>query len=81
MFVRYGVPVAILLVGVTVAVVKAKRRRLEAATLVMGAGSVVFLLNALYRLGVSGALAETEKEAARNHLDKYGLARRPRRPQ
>jgi hypothetical protein len=71
--VRFWVPVAILLGGVVLVIVRGgDETSLEGCAALWGAGLSVALLNWLHRIGVSGDSARAEEDAAREYFARYG---------
>jgi hypothetical protein len=69
--IRYGIPAALLIVGVIVTAT-AGNVGLAAGALFFSAGSAVLLLNVLYRIGVQGDKERDREEAARRYFDEHG---------
>jgi drug/metabolite transporter (DMT)-like permease len=81
--VRVWLPVAILVAGVLLVVVRGgDETSIEGAAALWGAGLSVALLNWLHRMGVSGDRARDQEDAARAYFDRYGRwpDDTPRRP-
>lgn len=70
--VRYGIPLAFAAAGLLVLVLVPGDSGLEGWLLFTGAGLSVLLLNALYRMGVSGDADRDREELARRHFDEHG---------
>jgi len=71
--VRIWIPVAILLAGVALVVVRGgDETSIEGAAALWGAGLSVALLNWLHRMGVSGDSARVEEDEARAYFARYG---------
>jgi hypothetical protein len=71
--VRVWLPVAILLGGVVLVIVRGgDETSLEGAAALWGAGLSVALLNWLYRVGVAGDRSRTDEDDARAYFDKHG---------
>ena len=68
--VRIGLPIVICLVGIVLAI--AYPDRLEAAILIVSAGLSVWLLNWLYRVGVSGEKERDAEDEARDFYAQHG---------
>jgi hypothetical protein len=70
--VRTWLPAAIVTAGIVVAIVNHSETGLEGAAMIVGAGLAVWLLNLLYRLGVSGDRERDEEDRARDFYDQHG---------
>lgn len=71
--VRFWVPVAILVGGVVLVIVRGgDETSLEGCAALWGAGLSVALLNWLHRIGVSGDSARVEEDEARAYYARYG---------
>jgi hypothetical protein len=68
-FVRYGIPLALLVAGVVVAGTSGS---VAAGALFISAASAVLLLNVLYRIGVQGDRERDREEEARRYFDEHG---------
>jgi len=72
-FVRVWLPVAILLAGVVIVIVRGgDLTSLEGAAALWGAGLSVALLNWLHRMGVSGDRSRIREDEARDYFDRHG---------
>jgi hypothetical protein len=71
-FVRYGLPATLVLAGLVSLFAAPSGARVEAFAMFTGAGIAVFLLNLLYRVGVSGDVEREREEAARRTFDETG---------
>jgi hypothetical protein len=72
-FVRHGLPILILLAGVVLIVARGgDETSFEGAFGLWGAGLSVWLLNYLYRLGVSGDKERGAEDEARAFFDRHG---------
>jgi hypothetical protein len=69
--IRYGIPLALLIVGVIVTAT-AGRVGLAAGALFVSAASAILLLNVLYRIGVEGDKERDKEERARRYFDEHG---------
>ena len=70
--VRYVLPAATVFAGVALLVAGgADGIALEGAVMLVGAGLSVYLLNWLYRIGVSGDQDRAREDAARRHFDRH----------
>ena len=70
--VRYGIPVLLIVVGLGFLLLGSDSTRLPAWAGFTGAGLSVLLLNALYRVGVSGERERDEEADAREYLEQHG---------
>jgi hypothetical protein len=70
LFVRYGIPLALLIAGVVVA--GTTGAGVAAGALFISAATAVLLLNLLYRLGVQGDRERDREEEARRFFDEHG---------
>jgi hypothetical protein len=70
--VRYGIPAAMILGGVVLALVGSGDQGIEGFAMAVGGGLSVFLLNALYRIGVTGEDERAQEEAARRYYAEHG---------
>jgi hypothetical protein len=72
-FLRWWLPGIVCLIGVGIAVVSGfDDASLEALSLFVGAGTSIWLMNFLWRLGVSGDEDREREEAARVYLEEHG---------
>lgn len=71
-FVRYGIPAALAIAGIVVAVVDPDGVGLEAWAGFTGAAIAVLLLNVLHRIGVEGDVDRDREERARRYFDEHG---------
>ena len=83
--VRIWIPVAILVAGVVLVIVRGgDETSLEGAAALWGAGLSVALLNWLHRMGVTGDTAREQEDKAREYFDRHGHwpdeGPRPHRP-
>jgi hypothetical protein len=69
--IRYGIPLALLIVGVIVTATSG-RVGLAAGALFFSAASAILLLNVLYRIGVEGDKERDKEERARRYFDEHG---------
>ena len=72
-FIRYGLPALICIGGVAAIVIEPNRNGLEGAVLIVSAGLSVWLLNWLYRVGVSGERERDREDDARAFFDRHGV--------
>jgi hypothetical protein len=72
-WVRTWLPVGIIAAGVVVAIAGGLgESALEGGGLLISAGLSVWLLNLLYRVGVTGDRDRSEEDEARTHFDRHG---------
>ena len=72
-FLRYGLPALICAVGLIWGAVRNfDETGLEIAVLLVAAGSSLFLMNFLFRVGVTGEQDRDAEDAAREYFDKHG---------
>ena len=73
LFVRWGIPALLILVGLVFLVADAgSQKAIDGAALFGGAGVAVLLLNALFRFGASGDEERKAEEDARRYFDEHG---------
>jgi hypothetical protein len=70
LFVRWILP-ALIVVGGLIAIIAAPDEA-EAGAMIVGAGLSVWLLNLLYRVGVSGDRERHREDEARDYYDRHG---------
>ena len=70
--VRYGLPLAIFVLGVAVLVIEGGGEGVGFFLAATGAALSVLLLNVLFRAGVKGDRERDEEEAARAYFDRHG---------
>jgi hypothetical protein len=70
--VRYVLPAAIVVVAIVVLAFNHSINGLEGAAMFVGAAGAIFLLNALYRVGVTGDVERDREAAARDYIDEHG---------
>jgi hypothetical protein len=70
LFVRWILPALICLGGLIAIIVKPDEA--EAGALIISAGLAVWLLNLLYRVGVSGDRERHREDEAREYFDRHG---------
>jgi hypothetical protein len=70
--VRYGLPLALLLVGVAFLVIEPNTTGLEGFCAGAGAAMALLLLNLLFRAGVAGDRDRDREEEARAFFDEHG---------
>ena len=71
-FVRYGIPALLVLAGVVCLFAAPAGSRWEGFALFTGAGLSVLLLNALFRIGLSGDAERDREDEARAHFAEHG---------
>jgi hypothetical protein len=72
-FLRYGLPTVICLVGVVWGMARGfDALGLEIAVLLVAAGSSLYLMNLLMRVGISGDKERDDEDAARAYFDVHG---------
>lgn len=69
---RTVLPLAVILAGLVILVVRRDVQGLEAFALLLGAGASIWLVNFLYRLSVSGDRVRDEEDRARAFFDRHG---------
>lgn len=70
--VRYGIPIALVVAGVVIALIVPGATGLEAWASLTGAAFAILLLNVLYRIGVAGDVDRDREESARRYFDEHG---------
>jgi hypothetical protein len=70
LFVRWILPAAICIAGIVMMIVAPDI--VEAGAMVVGAGLSVWLLNLLYRVGVTGDRDRATEDEARDFFDRHG---------
>ena len=70
--VRIWLPVAILVAGLAILLIRRDETGLDAWAALWGAGLSVALLNWLHRVGVSGERERDKEDEAREHLARHG---------
>lgn len=72
-FLRYVLPALICAVGLGLGVARGfDELGLEMAVLLVAAGSSLYLMNLLLRVGISGDRERDEEDAAREYFDRHG---------
>jgi hypothetical protein len=72
-FVRFGLPVVILLAGILLVIVRGgDETSIEGLAALWGAGLSVALLNWLHRVGVAGDHDRDDEDEARAYFDRHG---------
>jgi len=73
LFIRHGLPLIVCLIGIAIGVIEGfSDTSLDAMFAFLGAGSSIWLINFLWRLGVSGDDERDEENAARSYLAEHG---------
>jgi hypothetical protein len=70
LFVRWILP-ALICLGGLIAIIAAPDNA-EAGAMIVGAGLSVWLINILYRMGVSGDREREQEDRAREYFDRHG---------
>jgi hypothetical protein len=70
--VRYGLPLAIFLLGIVFLVLEPNSTGLDGFCTATGAALALLLLNVLFRAGVAGDRDRDREEAAREYYDRHG---------
>jgi hypothetical protein len=70
--VRIWLPATVCAAGLLILIIRRDLNGLEAACALIGAGSSIWLLNVLHRMGVSGDRERDEEDAARAYFDRHG---------
>lgn len=70
--VRYILPAVICLAGILLFALNPSLDTADGAAAIIGAGLSVYLLNFLYRMGVSGDRDRDEEAEARRYFDEHG---------
>ncbi len=71
-FVRYGLPVLLLIAGVVMLVVADESVALEGWAMCWGSAFALIVWNVLFRIGFSGDQDRDKEEAARRYLMEHG---------
>jgi hypothetical protein len=71
--VRYGIPAAMVIGGVVLALVGSGDQGIEGFAMGVGGGLSVLLLNTLYRVGVRGESERASEDAARAYYAEHGV--------
>jgi hypothetical protein len=72
LFVRYGIPLALVVAGIVLLFAADRSVATEAWAGFTGAGISVFLLNLLFRIGVEGDAERDREDEARAYFDRHG---------
>jgi hypothetical protein len=70
--VRYGLPAAIVIIGLALAVLGTSDSVLDAGVVLVGVGLLVALLNTLMRLGIESNGDREREERARRYFERHG---------
>lgn len=70
--VRYVLPAVVTLVGIGVMAFGDGEDGLEGGAAIVGAGLSIWLMNFLWRVGVSGDAERDDEDAARAYFDRHG---------
>jgi hypothetical protein len=71
-FLRHGLPLLICLGAIVMVAIEPNTTGLEGAALLVSAGLSVWLLNWLWRVGVTGDKERDDEERARAYFDEHG---------
>ena len=71
-FVRVWLPVLVIVGGVVAFALHPNSDGLEGAAGIVGAGLAIWLLNVLFRIGVSGERDRDAEDEARAYFDRHG---------
>lgn len=71
-FTRFWLPVIVVIAGIGVMLVGRNEDALLGGAGIVGAGLSIWLLNVLYRIGVSGDRARDAEEEARAYFERHG---------
>jgi hypothetical protein len=69
---RYGLPLAFIVAGFVVLIIRRDTTGLEGWAMLVGAGISVLLFNILFRMGASGDRERREEEEAREFFSRHG---------
>lgn len=70
--IRYVLPAVVTLVGIGLMAFGGGEDGLEGGAAVVGAGLSIWLMNFLWRVGVSGDRDRDDEQAARRYFDEHG---------
>lgn len=70
--IRYWLPGLVVLAGLLAMVIGGSAEAQEGGAAIVGAGASIWLINLLFRIGVTGDRERDEEEAARAHFDRTG---------
>lgn len=71
-FLRYWLPGIVCAVGVVWGALTGGEQGLEIAVALVAAGSSIWLMNLLFRVGIKGERERDEEQAARDYFDEHG---------
>ena len=71
-FVRYGLPVLLIVAGFVLLVAAPESSRYEGFSMCVGAGLALLLLNVLFRIGATGDREREREAAAREYMAEHG---------
>ncbi len=72
-FVRWWLPAIVVVVGIALAAATGfSEDGLEGGAAVVGAGMSIWLMNILWRVGISGDVERDDEVAARQYFDEHG---------
>ena len=70
--IRTVLPLAVVLAGLVILLVRRDTLGLEAFAMLLGAGASIWLINFLYRLSISGDRDRDDEDRARAFFDRHG---------
>ena len=71
-FIRVWLPAIVVGVGVLLWAIDPSVTRAEGSAHIIGAGIAIWILNVLFRIGVTGDVERREEEDARDFFDRHG---------
>jgi hypothetical protein len=72
-FLRWWLPAIVVLVGIALAAANGfSEDSLEGGAAIVGAGLSIWLMNVLWRVGISGDRDRDDEQAARDYYDEHG---------
>ena len=71
-FVRYWLPAIVVIGGVFAMVLGPRDSGPEGGAAIVGAGLAIWIINLLFRIGVSGEKDRAEEDSARDYFDQHG---------
>jgi hypothetical protein len=71
-FVRIWLPVAVVAAGLVAIAINPTADGVEGAAHIIGAGLAIWLMNFLFRIGISGDRDRDAEDAARDYFDAHG---------